>query len=328
MLSKTNIYADHAATTPLLQEVLEAMLPFMGESFGNPSSLHGRGVRARRAVESARETIGECIGANADEIHFTSGGTESDNWALFGVARAMRGKGRRIVVSAIEHHAVLNTCKELEENGFNVTYLPVTSEGRIVPSVLENALRKDTVLVSIMLANNEIGTIQDIKTLTKIAHRHGAIFHTDAVQAVGHIDVDVNDLGVDMLSASAHKFNGPQGVGFLYVKHGTEIRPFHLGGQQEHGHRAGTENVAGIVGMATALACNVKQLEAEGARMRLLLGRLKTLLLQGFPEAVFNGDADNRLPGLLSVSFAGYNGEAMLHILDLKGLVGDCQHLH
>ncbi|MBQ9368129.1 MAG: cysteine desulfurase [Victivallales bacterium] len=277
-MNNPSIYADHAATTPLLPKALEAMLPYLRHDFGNPSSLYHRGQETHKAVEVARATIGRCISAKTDEILFTSGGTESDNWALEGIARTLRHKGKHIVVSAIEHHAVLNCCKMLENDGYKVTYLPVSSTGRVESETLEKVLQPDTILVSIMLANNEIGTIQDIPSLASIAHRKGVLFHTDAVQAVGHIRVDVRRLCVDLLSASAHKFNGPQGCGFLYVKNGTPIQPFHLGGQQERGLRAGTENVAGIVGMAIALEHNVQNLLQRKRHLGVLERNLRELL--------------------------------------------------
>ena len=315
-----NIYADHAATTPLMPEALEAMMPYLRQDFGNPSSLYRRGKEAREAVEQARVTISKYIGARPNEIFFTSGGTESDNWALTGVARALRSKGKHIVVSSIEHHAILNCCAALERYGYEVTLLPVTSDGRVTPESLEEALRPDTILISVMLANNEIGTIQDIPALAKIAHQHGVLFHTDAVQALGHISVNVRRLGVDLLSASAHKFNGPQGCGFLYVKDGTPIQPFHLGGQQERGLRAGTENVAGIVGMTVALERNVQNLNPNKRRLGALECQLRRLIKKGCENAVFNGDVKRHLPGHISVSFPKCDGEAMLHLLDLKGI--------
>ena len=317
---KNSIYADHAATTPLLPEALEAMSPYLKEDFGNPSSLYGRGVKARHAVDKARHDIAGCIHARQNEIFFTSSGTESDNWALEGICKALKNKGKHIIVSSIEHHAVLNTCTALEADGVDVSYLPVKANGMVEASELERSIRPDTVLVSIMLANNEIGTIQDIKTLTAIAHDHGVLFHTDAVQAISHIPVNVKRLGVDLMSASAHKFNGPQGCGFLYVKHGTPILPFHYGGQQEFGMRAGTENVAGIVGMATALQYHVKNMRESEKRLKDMAKTFKDIISTNIPQAVFNGDSRKRLPGHVSVSFPGHDGEALLHLLDLKGI--------
>ena len=320
MINKISIYADHAATTPLLPKAFEVMLPYFQTGFGNPSRSYTRGIKTREAVTEARKKIARCICSAPDEIYFTSGGTESNNWALAGVTKALHNKGKHIVTSSIEHHAVLNCCKALEEDGYEVTYLPVTPTGKIEVEALDRALRKDTLLVSIMLANNEIGTIQDIAALAKIAHNHGVLFHTDAVQAVGHISVDVKRLGIDLLSASAHKFNGSQGCGFLYVKSGTPIRPFHKGGQQEQGLRAGTENVPGIVGMAVALEHHVCNFCGNQRRLRTLAERFKDIVLQGCPKVVFNGDFKCHLPGHISVSFPGCDGEALMHILDLKGI--------
>ena len=320
MIDKNSIYADHAATTPLLPEALEAMLPYLKDDFGNPSSLYGRGVKARYAVDKVRDIIADCIYARQDEIFFTSGGTESDNWALEGICKSLQNKGKHIIVSSIEHHAVLNTCAALETEGYGVTYLPVNANGMVEMSELERSIRSDTVLVSIMLANNEIGTIQDIKTLASVAHDHGVLFHTDAVQAVGHIPMNVKRLGVDLMSASAHKFNGPQGCGFLYVKHGTPILPFHHGGQQETGLRAGTENVAGIVGMATALQYHIKEMRESEKRLKEIVKTFKDILAAEYPQAVFNGDRRKRLSGHVSVSFPWRDGESLLHLLDLKGI--------
>lgn len=320
MIDKNSIYADHAATTPLLPEALEAMMPFLKDDFGNPSSLYGRGVTARHAVEKARHDIAGCIHARQDEIIFTSGGTESDNWALEGVCKSLQNKGKHIIVSSIEHHAVLNTCTALETEGYDVSYLPVNANGMVEASELERRIRQDTVLVSIMLANNEIGTIQDIKTWAAIAHDHGVLFHTDAVQAIGHIPVNAKRLGVDLMSASAHKFNGPQGCGFLYVKHGTPILPFHHGGQQEAGLRAGTENVAGIVGMATVLQYHIKEMRESEKRLKEMAKTFKDIISAEYPQAVFNGDCRKRLPGHVSVSFPRCDGESLLHLLDLKGI--------
>ena len=296
------------------------MLPYLKDDFGNPSSLYGRGVKASHAVDKARDIIADCIHARQDEIFFTSGGTESDNWALEGVCKALKNKGKHIIVTSIEHHAVLNTCAVLETEGYDVTYLPVNGNGMVEASELERSIRSDTVLVSIMLANNEIGTIQDIKTLTTIVHGHGVLFHTDAVQAVGHIPMNVKRLGVDLMSASAHKFNGPQGCGFLFVKHGTPIRPFHHGGQQEAGLRAGTENVGGIVGMTIALQYHINEMRESEKRLKDMAKTFKDILSAKYPQAVFNGDCRKRLPGHINVSFPGRDGEALLHLLDLKGI--------
>ena len=317
----TRIYADHAATTPLMPEALEAMLPWLKEGFGNPSSLHSFGREAHKAVEEARTTMAECIGAKPEEIFFTSGGTESDNWALKGVMREVRDLGRnRLAVSSIEHHAVLNAAQELAQEGFIVDTIDVRTDGWAKAQSLSDALHPETGLVSIQLANNEIGTIQRIADFARITHRSHAFFHTDAVQAVGHIHVDVRELGVDLLSASAHKFNGPKGVGFLYMKKGTHMRAVQQGGMQELGMRAGTENVAGIVGMATALKRNVENLEANENHVCQLAGKLRDGIRSICPQAVFNGHRRDHLPGIVSVAIPGHPAEGMLHILDMKGI--------
>ena len=315
------VYADHAATTPLMPEALEAMLPWLKERFGNPSSLHSFGREAHKAVEETRATIAECIGAKPEEIFFTSGGTESDNWALKGVMREVRDLGRnRLAVSSIEHHAVLNAAQELAQEGFVVDTIDVRTDGWVKAQSLSDALHPETGLVSIQLANNEIGTVQRIANFALITHRCHAFFHTDAVQAVGHIRVDVRELGVDLLSASAHKFNGPKGVGFLYMKKGTHIRSVQQGGMQELGMRAGTENVAGIVGMATALKRNVENLEANENHVCQLAGKLRDGIRSICPQAVFNGHRRDHLPGIVSVAIPGHPAEGMLHILDMKGI--------
>ena len=244
------VYLDNASTTPLRPEVLEAMLPWLTEEFGNPSSLYPLGQRASNAVAAARQAIASLIGADPSEVFFTSGGTEADNWAIKGHAHANASRGRHIITSAIEHHAVLRSCEALEREGFQVTYLPVDAEGLVSPADLEAAIRDDTILATIMLANNEVGTIEPINELAAIARARGVAFHSDAVQAFGHVPIDVADLGVDMLSASAHKLNGPKGVGFLYICHGTKVANLLDGGQQERGRRASPENVPGIVGFA------------------------------------------------------------------------------
>lgn len=318
---KNHVYADHAATTPILPEALEAMLPWLKEGFGNPSSLHSFGREARKAVEEARATIAECIGATSEEIFFTSGGTESDNWALKGVMREVRDLGRsRLAVSAIEHHAVLNAARELEREGFIVDTIEVRTDGWVKAQSLSDALHPETGLVSIQLANNEIGTVQRISEFARIIHLCHAFFHTDAVQAVGHIRVDVRDLGVDLLSASAHKFNGPKGIGFLYSNKRTHFQSIQQGGKQELGMRAGTENVAGIVGMAAALKHNVENLETNENHVRQLADLLRDGIRSVCPQAVFHGHHRDRLPGIVSVAFPGHPAEGMLHIFDLKGI--------
>ena len=318
-MSKTLIYADHAATTPLSEAAFAAMQPYMKTEFGNPSPLYSLSRKPRKAVSDARESIAAAIGALPEEIYFTSGGTEADNWALTGTAFHGSGRKAHFITSAIEHHAVLNTCAFLERIGFEVSYLPVDRQGIVRPQCLEENLRADTALVSVMLANNEIGTVEPIAELSAVAHAHGALFHTDAVQAVGHIPVDVASLGVDMLSASAHKFNGPRGVGFLYVRKGTALEPLIHGGAQENRMRAGTENVAGIVGMAAALREHVETLEADARRLESLRGLLLARLREAALDFVVNG-GDAHIPGSLSLSFRGMSGEALLHRLDLMGI--------
>ena len=318
-MSKTLIYADHAATTPLSEAALAAMQPYMKTEFGNPSTLYSLSRKPRKAVSDARESIAAAIGALPEEIYFTSGGTEADNWALTGTAFHGIGRKAHFITSAIEHHAVLNTCAFLERIGCEVSYLPVDRQGIVRPQCLEEKLRAHTALVSVMLANNEIGTVEPIAELSAVAHAHGALFHTDAVQAVGHIPIDVARLGVDMLSASAHKFNGPRGVGFLYVRKGTALEPLIHGGAQENRMRAGTENVAGIVGMAAALREHVETLEADARRLESLRGLLLARLREAPLDFVVNG-GDAHIPGSLSLSFRGMSGEALLHRLDLMGI--------
>lgn len=315
---KQYIYADNAATTQLDKYALEAMLPWLTEEYGNASQPYAFARKPKRALAEARETIAKCINAQPEEIFFTSGGTESDNWAIKGSAFCDAEK-RETITSAIEHHAILNSCALIERLGYPVTYLAPDKAGVIEPEMMEAEISNQTRLVSIMLSNNEIGTIEPIKELATVAHKHGAFFHTDAVQAVGHIQIDVRDLDVDMLSASAHKFNGPKGVGFLYVKKGTPLLRFNDGGSQEHEMRAGTENIASIVGMAKALEINCNSLDDNLKHML----KLETLLLDRLKrngiDYVRNGDI-NHVPGNISLSFWGADGETLLHRLDLMGI--------
>lgn len=314
------IYADHAATTPLSSAAREAMLPYMEHEYGNPSALYSLARRARQAVTNARQKIAEAINARPEELFFTSGGSESDNWALLGTALHSRQEKRHIVVSAIEHHAILNTCSYLKRLGFKITILQPNPKGIITSDSLQEVITPDTALVSIMLANNEIGTIEPIKELAAVAHSVGALFHSDAVQAVGHIPVDVNQLGVDLLSASAHKFNGPKGTGFLFVRQNTSIDSLIHGGMQESGFRAGTENVAGIVGMAAALREHTEKLADESAYLQGLQNHLVQALRDANIDFIVNGDI-NRIPGNVSLSFRDLEGEALLHRLDLQGIL-------
>ncbi len=313
------IYADNAATTRLSPGALAAMTPYLTQTYGNPSSLYSFAGEAKAALEEARETVARCLNARAEEVFFTSGGTESDNWALRGVAEALGKRGRHILLSAIEHHAVLHTGQWLKKQGFEVELLPVDDQGTVAPETLKKALRPDTILVSVMLANNEIGTIQPIEELAAIAHEGGAIFHTDAVQAVGHIPVDVQALGVDLLSLSGHKFHGPRGVGALYVKKGTPLLPLIHGGGQEHGRRSGTENVAGAVGLAAALRERQDALAADGPRLAALRDRLVQRVLR-LPYARLTGHPTRRLPGLASFVFEAIEGESILLQLDARGI--------
>jgi len=308
------VYADNAATTKLDIEAFEAMKPFLLDLYANPSQPYSFSKNVKRALKEARNTIATCIGANPEEIIFTSGGTESDNWAV-----KLAGKGGAIVTSAVEHHAILNSCKEYEITGGEVSYVSVDKKGLINIAELEEKISESTKLVSVMFANNEIGTIQPISKLAKIAHEHNCIFHTDAVQAVGHVKIDVHDMNIDLLSASAHKFNGPKGVGFLFVKKGIDISSFIDGGSQEFGYRAGTENVASIVAMAIALENNCKNIEKNEEKLSQLEKRLIDGLERLRIDYLRNG-SDIRTPGNISLSIKGAEGESLLHRLDLMGI--------
>lgn len=314
------IYLDNASTTPLRKEALDAMMPYLTEEYGNPSSLYPLGHHAENAVADARELLASLIGAKSSEIYFTSSGSESDNWAIKGFAHANRDKGKHIITSEIEHHAVLHACKALEKDGFEVTYLPVDSEGLVSPADLENAIREDTILVSIMMANNEIGTIEPIGELAKVAHDHGVRFHTDAVQAFGHIPINVDELGVDLLSSSAHKLGGPKGMGLLYIRRGIKIDNLIDGGQQERGKRAATENVAGIVGYAKAAELAWSEMDVEHDRQLALRDHAIKRILAEIPHCKLNGSWENRLANNVNFSFEFIEGEGMLLQLAAKGL--------
>lgn len=307
------IYADNAATTKLDNDAFEAMRIFLTESYGNASQPYTFSSVPKKAIKEAREKIAKCIGADADEIFFTSCGTESDNWAI----KMGAGSMGKIITSSIEHHAILNSCKSIEKCGYVVDYVPVSNEGVVDVAILREMINSNTNLISVMYANNEVGSIQPIEEIVKIAHAAGAYFHTDAVQAVGHVNIDVHKLGVDFLSASAHKFNGPKGIGFLYVKKGIDVRPFIDGGQQEFGKRAGTENVASIVTMSIALQNNVKQIETNAVKLFSLEDRLISRLDMAGIDYIRNG-SNNHIPGNISISFANCEGEVLLHRLDLK----------
>ena len=314
------IYADNAATTSLAPAVLEKMTPYLTQHYGNPSSLYSFSDAPQKAVAHAREQVAAVLGAQPNEIYFTSGGSESDNWALKGMAQALRRKGKtHIITSAFEHHAVLHTVNALQKQGFAVTLLPVHENGLVRPDELAAALREDTGLVSIMLANNEIGTIQPIKELAAVAKAHGAVFHTDAVQAVGHIPVNVAELGVDMLSLSAHKFHGPKGVGALYVRRGVVPDILIDGGAQERGRRAGTENVAGIVGLGEAITLAAANMDQIAPKLRELRDYFMDHALL-IDRSRVNGDREHRLPGNVNMCFEGIEGESLLLLLDLQGI--------
>lgn len=315
---KRLIYADNAATTQLDRDAFEAMQPFLLNEYGNASQPYSFARSAKKALRESREIIAECIGASPEEIIFTSGGTESDNWAIKGGAFSGPEKGE-ILTSQIEHHAILRACQDIEHMGYPVTYLSVDSAGIVHAEELSKRITPNTRLVSIMMANNEIGTIQDIPSLARESHLAGAVFHTDAVQALGHIKVDVRELGVDMLSASAHKFNGPKGIGFLYIKSGTPLHSFISGGAQEFGMRAGTENIASIVGMAVALRKNTSSQAETSSYLNSLEARLIDALRSAKLDFIRNG-SENHLPGNISLSFQSSDGEALLHRLDLMGI--------
>lgn len=316
------VYADNAATTPVSQKVLDAMIPFFCEKFGNPSSLYSVGREAQKAVELAREQVARCLNAQPNEIFFTSGGSEADNWAIKGVAyeQAKRGK-KHIITSKFEHHAVLHTVEALAKQGFSVTYLDVHHDGIIRPEELEAAIREDTALVSIMYANNEIGTIQPIAELGAICKRHKVLFHTDAVQAVGNVSIDVQQQNIDLLSLSGHKLHGPKGTGALYIRRGIRIQNLIEGGAQERGRRAGTENTAGIVGLGVAVEDACSHIEQRAKRLSLLRDRL-ILGASKIDRSYLNGDATRRLPGNFNMCFEGIEGESLLLLLDMKGVCG------
>lgn len=314
------IYMDNAATTAVAGEVLETMLPFFREEYGNASTLYDFGRRAKIAVEEARMKAAAVIGADDRGIFFTGCGTEGDNWALKGSAEMLADKGRHIITSKIEHHAILHSCAWLEKAGFEVTYMDVDSEGFVDPDALKKAIRRDTILVSIMTANNETGTIEPITELGAIAHEHGILFHTDAVQAYGHIPIDVEKDNIDLLSTSAHKLNGPKGVGFLYVKRGISLPSFMHGGAQETGHRAGTENVAGIAGYGKACEIANEKMEERNAREARLRDRMLERILDEIPGVTLNGPRSRRLPNNINICIEGMEGGNLLYGLSRAGI--------
>ena len=316
------VYMDNAATTRVIEPVFEAMKPYLCDIYGNPSSVHGFGREALTALDRARGQVAAALGAQSSEIYFTGCGTESDNWAIRGAAHARKSRGNHIITTQIEHHAVLHTCQQLEKEGFEVTYLPVDEFGLVHPEELEKALRPETTIVSIMYANNEIGTIEPIAELCKIARAHGALFHTDAVQAVGHVPIDVKALDVDMLSLSGHKLHAPKGVGALYIRKGLHIQRFMEGGAQERNQRAGTENVASIVAMGAAIELAVKHLTENVAKIAAMRDRLTRRILAEIPYTRLNGHPEKRLPGNVNICFRFIEGEALLLSLDLMGIAG------
>ncbi len=314
------IYLDNAATTPVAPEVLENMMPYFSEIYGNPAGFSRFSDRARNAVENARETVAAFLSASPQEIYFTGDGTEADNWALIGTAFANRGKGNHIITSKIEHPAVLKTCQWLEKQGFEVTYLDVDENGIVDLKEFEASIRQETILISVMTANNEIGTLEPVREIGAIAGEHHILFHTDAVQAYGHVPIDVDECGTDLLSASGHKLNGPKGIGILYVRKGTKMESFMHGGEQERGLRAGTSNVPGIVGFGKATELARDQMEERTVRETRLRDHLISRILAEIPNSRLNGDPARRLPNNVNVSFKGVMGESMLILLDEKGI--------
>ena len=314
------IYADNAATTKVAPEVVDAMLPYFTETYGNPSSIYNEGRTARVAVEKAREQVANAIGASPKEIYFTGSGSEADNWALRSTARALSKKGNHIITSAVEHHAVLHTCQDLEKQGFEVTYLPVDKYGMVSPDDVKAAIKDTTIMISIMFANNEIGTIMPIAEIGKIAKEAGVVFHTDAVQAVGNVEIDVKAMNIDMLSLTAHKFHGPKGCGALYVRQGVKLMSFITGGAQERMRRAGTENVPGIVGLGKAIELATANIKEKQEKLTALRDRYIKTVLETVPYSRLNGHPTERLAGNANISFEYIEGEGLLLSLDMKGI--------
>ena len=319
---KKLIYLDNAATTKTSEEVVAAMLPYFTEYYGNPSSVYEFASESKKAVSNARRTIAETLGAQENEIYFTAGGSEADNWALKATAEAYQSKGKHIITTKIEHHAILHTAEYLEKRGFEITYIGVDENGVVKVDELEKAIRPDTILISVMFANNEIGTIQPIKEIGRIAKEHGILFHTDAVQAFGQVPIDVDEYNIDMLSSSGHKINGPKGIGFLYIRKGVKIRSFVHGGAQERKRRAGTENVPGIVGYGAAAERAVRTMKERTAKEIELRDYLINRLTTEIPYSRLNGDKVRRLPNNVNVSFQFIEGESMLLMLDQNGICG------
>jgi cysteine desulfurase len=320
MKDNNRIYLDYAATTPIKKEVLDAMLPYLTERFGNPSSLYTEGQESRAIIENARDSIAKLINAERREIFFTSSGTEADNWAIIGIAEQLKSKGSHIITSSIEHHAVLHTCEYLSKNGFEITYIKPDREGLISEKALNEAIRPDTILISIMFANNEIGTIEPIASLATIAREAGIIFHTDAVQALGNVHLDVKALGIDLCSMSAHKIYGPKGIGALYIRKGVKLDSFIHGGAQEANKRAGTENISGILGFGKAADLASEHLTEHIETLRRNRDYFIEILRRDIPDIAINGSLQSRLPGNINVTFKYVEGEALLLLLDMKGI--------
>lgn len=315
-----NVYMDYSATTPVKKEVLDAMLPYFSEHFGNPSSLYSIAQESKEALERARGQVASLIGAKANEVFFTAGGSEADNWALEGVTDALKDKGNHIITTKIEHHAILHTAEYLEKHGIDVTYLDVDAEGRVNPVDVEKAITDKTVLISIMMVNNEVGTIEPIKEIAEIAHNHGILLHTDAVQALGNVPIDVDNMGIDLMSMSGHKIYGPKGVGALYIRKGTKISNFIHGGAQEMKKRAGTENLAGIVGFGKAAELAKENLESHINRVSELRDYFISEVTSKIPDTIVNGSMEHRHPGNANISFEYIEGESMLILLDMNGI--------
>ena len=314
------IYLDNAATTKTAPEVVDAMLPYFSEYYGNASTIYSLGAESKKAMDHARQTIADSLGAKPEEIYFTAGGSESDNWALKATAEAYEAKGRHIITTKIEHHAILHTCEYLEKRGFEITYLNVDRDGLISLDELKAAIRPDTILISVMFANNEIGTIEPIAEIGEIAKEHGILFHTDAVQAYAQVPINVDDMHIDMLSASGHKLNGPKGIGFLYIRKGVKIRSFVHGGAQERSRRAGTENIPGIVGLGVAVERAMRIMDSKTRKEIELRDYLIGRLEKEIPHCWLNGHRTKRLPNNINFSFLFIEGESMLIMLDMKGI--------
>lgn len=319
---KEFVYLDNAATTKVRPEVVEAMLPYFTEIYGNASAVYDFGQKCKQAIEDARETIGSSIGTKASNIYFTAGGSESDNWALKGVAEAYKDKGKHIITTKIEHHAILHTCAYLEQQGYEVTYLDVDADGLVSPEDVKKAIRPDTILISVMFANNEIGTIEPIEEIGAIAHEHGILFHTDAVQAYAQVPIDVEKMHIDLLSASGHKLNGPKGIGFLYIRQGLKLKSFIHGGAQERKRRAGTENVPSIVGLGKAVEIAMATMDERIKKESELRDYLIARIEDEIPFAKLNGHRVKRLPNNINFCFRFIEGESMLIMLDMAGICG------